>query len=212
VSSWIYIIAVIIFAIVSNVNKAQKGKNKQKPTNRGGMPTFGGGGKDVFTKRGYMQSGDDSRQGRQGSGFPSPDNLEPQAAGRSLRPRDEADYNASPDVSEPPGFPAPDYQTGEGISQEQPWEGSIAARAERMQLELNRLHDDFDQASEANELTVAGERRQRRSSAPGDALLQPQALKAPSAGLDPGQLQTGLLWAQILGPPRARKPHESFKK
>ncbi|WP_410514464.1 hypothetical protein PaeBR_08760 [Paenibacillus sp. BR2-3] len=185
-SSWVYIIAVILFAIVSNVNKANKGKRKQKPAPRGAMPTFGGGG----------FKGERKEKG-QGSGFPAQGRLYPQTAEKSFSPRRETEYDASPAFPEPARFPTPDYETGEGLSLEHPEDEGVLARTEKMQREFEQLHAAFDKLS-----AVDGSQQSSAS-----AGVSAEASSSGYSGINAKQLQNGLIWAEILGPPRSRRPH-----
>lgn len=103
--SWIYIVAVIIFAIVSNVNKAAKNKPKGAP--RGGMPTFGGGQDNPLRHNKETDANGEQRE-QSGSGFPTP-------VATTSR-----EYDASPAFPEPAYIPTPNYVSGEGMSLEQP--------------------------------------------------------------------------------------------
>jgi hypothetical protein len=165
--SWIYIIAVIVFAILSNVNKAGKGKGQQKP--RGAMPTFGGGGVNT----------------------------------RKSLPRDQdTRSDAPPAFPKPAAVPKPDYVSGEGVSMEQPGEEGAQARLDAMQREFEQLHSSFDKISGENgskpeDSNTAGKRKTGASGS--------------RAEVQSNQLQNGLIWAEILGPPRAVRPHHSRK-
>ncbi|WP_313639524.1 hypothetical protein, partial [Paenibacillus sp.] len=126
--SWIYIVAVIIFAIVSNVNKAAK--NKPKGATRGGMPTFGGGeGNPLRRNKDADENGDQLEPSS--SGFPAP------VTTTSL------EYDASPAFPEPAYIPTPDYSTGEGMSLEYADDG-VELRTQKMLEEVRRLQSTFD--------------------------------------------------------------------
>lgn len=186
--SWLYIIGVIIFAIVSNMNKAQKGKGKQKPA-PGSMPTFGGGGADRKHKE-------------QGSGFPAQGDYPPTVK-RSLSSDGEQKYDdpsAFPD-SEPYRYPTPNYETGEGVSQEQPRGEKVGDRAEEMYRNLDQMYSAFDEGED--------NRPKRDSSSPARSR---QAVSKNDSGIHPKQLQTGLIWAEILSPPYAKRPYGSRRR
>ncbi|WP_340004513.1 hypothetical protein MHH52_22465 [Paenibacillus sp. FSL K6-0276] len=179
--SWIYIIAVIIFAIVSNVNKAAK--NKPKGTPRGGMPTFGGGeGNPLRRNKDADGNGEQS-----GSGFPTP-------VTTSSR-----EYDASPAFPEPAYIPTPDYVTGEGMSLEQADErDGVELRTKKMQEELERLQSVFDGIAGADSKKT---NKTKRSSA--GSTVQSNGTGSRE------ELRNGVVWAEILGPPRSRNPHSS---
>lgn len=180
--SWIYIVAVIIFAIVSNVNKATK--NKPQGTPRGGMPTFGGGG-GQSSRRNRDLDEDDERQERSGSGFPDPTTIF------------SREYDASPAFPEPAYSPSPDYMTGEGVSLEQADDG-VELRTQRMEAEVRRLQSAFDGIAGSDEKIT---NKSKSSSA--RATSQLNEVNNRDA------LRNGVIWAEILGPPRSRKPHSS---
>ena len=186
--SWIYIIAVIIFAIVSNVNKATK--NKQKGTPRSGMPTFGGGGDGHPSRR-----SDDKE--RSGSGFPAPVST----STRQYDPQQSQEYDASSAFPEPAYIPTPNYVSGEGMSLEQPDErDGIEARTERMRRDLERRQAAFD-GIDSSDTGKVKRNKNKNSSAPSTV---------QSSFVDNrNDLRNGLIWAEILGPPRSRKPHSS---
>ncbi|MEK4060167.1 MULTISPECIES: hypothetical protein [unclassified Paenibacillus] len=199
-SSLIYIAVVIVIAIFSNMNKA--GKNKQKNAPRGGMPTFGGGGDASPLRRARQQerNPEEESPARQGSGFPVPG--ESSYPGQPSVSYEEREYDSSPVWKESPERPSPDYDTGEGMSLEQSGEDSVQARTERMQRELERLQASFDGMAGASEAGDAG------------TASKSGAVSARSAarhGLADNResLRNGLVWAEILAPPRSRKPHSS---
>jgi hypothetical protein len=188
--SWIYIIGVIIFAIVSNVNKATKNKPKGAP--RGGMPTFGGGG-DQPIRRNQRPDVNGERQEQSGSGFPTPVT----SSSRQFKPEESREYDASPAFPEPAYKPTPDYMTGEGVSLEHA-DIEVELRTRKMQEEVERLQNVFDGMADTDS---------RRTN----------KIKSPSAGstVQSGgigsreDLRNGIVWAEILGPPRSRNPHTS---
>ena len=200
--SWIYIIAVIIFAIVSNVNKAQKGNRKS--SKRGAMPTFGGEGKDIFTKmRGYMQPEEKNRPDVRGSGFPNPGAYAP-TENRTYSSRDGSGNDNSPAFAESPLMPSPDYETGEGLSMEYSGAESLDTRMKETDDELDRLYAAFNQIGAVEETgnpsrTASGKKSTNASG-------------KKSSGVDLSQLQAGLQWAEILGPPRSKRPYHSHKQ
>ncbi len=87
------------------------------------------------------------------------------------------------------------------MSMEQPEEADgVEVRQERMRLELERVHRALDRISD--DMGGDGEAGPKsRSSAP-----SMQSSPSLSVGSD---LRSGLIWAEILGPPRARRPISS---
>ncbi|WP_310550276.1 hypothetical protein [Paenibacillus glufosinatiresistens] len=202
--SIVYVVAVIAFALLSSLGKGSR--RKGSPPGRGGMPPFGQG-------RGESRPAPDRRrddspvpraqQAREpgsrpagGSGFPGPPGTRadrPAPAGQ--RPAEER--GASPFAPPPP---SPDYETGEGISQEQP-DTSLDDRIRSMQRELDRMHAAFDQI----ETTAPGNARSGQTARNRPVRSGAKAEEAERTE----RLRQGLIWAEILGPPRARRPHGS---
>ncbi|MDT3426561.1 hypothetical protein J2Z22_002087 [Paenibacillus forsythiae] len=199
--SWIYVIAVIIFAIVSQANKANKNKNKNggRP---GGMPPFGSGPGEGPLRRQRSGQPRPERAGEsRSSGFPFP-----APASRPPEPQmaEGQERDTAPAFPEPALLPSPDYMTGEGMSMEQPEEeDGVEARQERMRQELERVHRALDRISD---------------DMGGDGGTGPKSASAPSSSQSPvslgagGDLRSGLIWAEILGPPRSRKPLSSRRQ
>ncbi|MDQ0192636.1 hypothetical protein [Paenibacillus wynnii] len=190
--SWIYIIGVIVFAIVSNVNKAKKGSDNKKRAPRGAMPTFGGEGKDIFAKmRGYMEGEAERKPQAQGSGFPVPGKLHPQTPERPFSSPSVSEYNATPD-----------YETGEGSSMEQPGGGSLETRIKEMDQELDRLYSAFNQISATDDI---------KENSPASTSRVMEASDKHTS-IHSKQLQNGLIWAEILSPPRSKRPFNSRRE
>ncbi|WP_151735893.1 hypothetical protein [Paenibacillus tengchongensis] len=213
-SSWIYIIAVIIFAIVSNRSKL--GKPKGGPSPRGGMPTFGGDDREpARSPRRSGQSG--SPEGR-ASGFPQPSQRhgrpEPHQSAEPPVPRRD-DGSGRPERPGPTLWTerAEDSASGgaEGLPFEPDGSGEddVAARTAQMQREFERLQAAFD--------GTAGKARPG-APVPGDApaaagadAAEPAAARSGLAG-DRASLRSGVIWAEILGPPRSRSPHSTRRQ
>ncbi|MEK4005057.1 hypothetical protein [Paenibacillus sp. FSL H3-0333] len=194
-SGVIYFLVLAAIAIITNLNK-RKGKDKQAP--RGGMPTFGGGGGsgNMLPRRrkaGHAQ--------QQGSGFPAP-------AGTKIAPNQSAPLPDAQDAPSSPAWaeaeqPAPGDETGEGVSLEQADDlDSVEARTERMQRELEALQAAFDGMAAA--VPSAGS----EAGGEGTGAASPAFASHPLTG-DPDTLRSGLVWAEVLGPPRARQPHST---
>ncbi|MNC47706.1 hypothetical protein D3C75_967840 [compost metagenome] len=83
-------------------------------------------------------------------------------------------------------------------------EDSVQARTERMQRELERLQASFDgMAGQVHEEGLGGAVAAREQSGTASAPLR--------SGLATNRqtLQNGLVWSEILGPPRSRLPHST---
>lgn len=189
-SSLISILVIAVIAIITNLNK-----NKGRTAPRGGMPSFGGDdGNPLRRSRVPARTGS--------SGFPEPGARRTDSERPDPAP-EQRDYDASPAWPEPAASPSPDYGSGEGVSLEQAgYTDSVEARTERMQQELERLQAAFDGMAAA--VPSAG------SGAAGTGVNPPAAASArhPLTG-DREALRRGLMWAEILGPPRSRKPHSA---
>ncbi|MBW4080138.1 hypothetical protein [Paenibacillus sp. S150] len=199
--SLIYVAAIIIIAIISSLNKT--GKNKGNTAPRGGMPTFGGGdGNPLHPARRAKRQPDRERNAREGSGFPVPGGASPSPE-RPAEAMPEVRNDASPAWPGSSAPPAPDYETGEGLSLEQGWEeDGVQARTERLQKDLERLQSQF-------EGTSAGMASADTGNSPDSGVPVPAGRREFAAGRK--ELRDGLLWAEILGPPRSRQPR-SFRR
>lgn len=194
-SGVIYLLVLAGFAIITRLNKK---RDKDKSAPRGGMPTFGGGGDTGNMLPRRRKAG---RAEQPGSGFPAP-------AGTRAGPDRPA---PQPDMQEAPSPPAwaeaeqlsSDDETGEGVSLEQADDlDSVEARTERMERELEKLQAAFDGMAAA--VPSAGS---EAGGEDGDAASSAYAVH-PLTG-DRDALRSGLMWAEILGPPRARQPHST---
>jgi hypothetical protein len=201
-NSIIYIVVIAVIAIITNWNK-----NKGKSAPRGGMPTFGGGGEGnpLRRPRAPARTADSGRPERPSSGFPEPGGRRGDS-GRPDRAPEEREYDASPAWPERAELPSPDYETGEGVSLEQTGDmDGVQARTERMQRELERLQTAFDGMAAAVPSTGA------MSAGEGTSPSQAGTGQHPLVQ-DREALRSGLMWAEILGPPRSRQPHASVRK
>ncbi|MFF2909648.1 hypothetical protein [Paenibacillus sp. NPDC057934] len=192
--SWIYIVAVIIFAIVSNVNKANKTKGKGSPPS--GMPTFGGGGEDDNPLRRVKRAME-----QQGRAFPPPGTPAPRDT-RELA-REEEIEESFPMEREQQWIPGADTELGNESTLEQGEEqDSVDIRTEKMRQELERIHAVFDE--------MAGE--------PGPSVkyaaepVSSGTVSTPVLATSREDLRKGLMWAEILGPPRSKRPHAYRKE
>ncbi|WP_150266380.1 hypothetical protein [Paenibacillus tepidiphilus] len=203
-SSLIYIIAIIIFALVSNRSKFGKPKSGSPP--RGGMPTFGGGGDEgpsMFPRR----SAGGERPAGKASGFPAPVDRPDRPAARHAdadsRGRTEpAQWEGRPERSAPGSGEGLSLEAGSGALDD------IAVRNAQMQQEFERLQAAFD---------AAGSTPQQGSSArehnpAADGLEAAQTAAWGSLADNRAALRSGVIWAEILGPPRSRKPHSTRRQ
>ncbi|OAB33956.1 hypothetical protein [Paenibacillus glacialis] len=111
---------------------------------------------------------------------------------RSLQPRpitsesDDTNRNFSP---------SPDYETGEGVSQM--WNDTMQERNYDMQQDIDRVTAAFDDISgppskEWNAYDNSDEELRQSESSRGT-----------------NQVVNGVIWSEILGPPRAKRPYNN---
>lgn len=200
-SSILYIVVIAVIAVISNWNK-----NKGKSARAAACLPLAAGAKGVRCAAPVLPPG----QRIAGAlNVRAADFRSPGAPGNSGRPDpapEEREYDASPAWPERAEQPSPDYETGEGMSMEQTGDmDGVQARTERMQRELERLQAAFDGMAAAVPSTgtmTAGEGASSSQAGTGQhPLVQ-----------DREALRSGLMWAEILGPPRSRQPHASVRK
>ncbi|WP_379138164.1 hypothetical protein [Paenibacillus sp. sgz500958] len=186
------------------MNKAQKAKNKGQHSPRGSMPSFGGGVKSVFDKMGEMQEPwDAGKRGKSKSGFPTPGRNNESSPAPVVPKRASSPYGSFSGDSPSSRLPDADSWSGEGVSLEQPWRSNLETRAEYIQQDMDRLRDGFgrsggDEMKPSKAITTAVSPKPQPSSI--------------SPDLDVKQLRNGLIWAEILGPPRSRQPHHTSRR
>lgn len=184
-----YWILIILFAVVSALSKSGKSKQKQNPR---GMPTFGGGnGRDRRDARkeprGFSGSPDaaGTREAADSRGTAAGD------ANLSRRRHAEASGRTSPFGDAPAA--GPDDDTGEGVSEM--WQDGRPETLEdsnaAMQMHLDRVNASLDRI----EQTEPAPSLDRQAEQP-----RPVSRLAKEA-------RNGVVWAEILGPPRSKRPY-----
>ncbi|PQP87612.1 hypothetical protein [Paenibacillus sp. AR247] len=194
-----YWILIIGFAVISALSKrGNKSKQRQQPR---GMPTFGGEGRP-YQRRDEADDYDEDEDEEYDEGRPDP------AYGSRPRPQEPVGRRSSPfgsydsSAPEPPVYsqdyrPAPDYDTGEGVSsmwaeeKPSPVQATLADRTRTMQQEINRVNASLDRIS--TQMDMAADRTSDREAAVPVSPLAEQA-------------RQGIIWAEILGPPRSKRP------
>lgn len=216
--SLIYLVIIIAFAIFSSANAASKSKNKNTRP-RGGMPTFGGGPDDRSPRgnRSGAPGEDAQRTGGQSSrsAMDQPKDGPYAPSGSSGRPeRELLDLPSYPgDGRMPADFPPPDQPDwmGEGVSMEHRDDrldsydehdelDRTRRQLERTQIELDRTKQRLDRVNRGYE------RLKKSRSAAGGSSVSGSAYSMQEEGIHPDRLREGVLWAEILGQPRAKKP------
>ncbi|MEK4359180.1 hypothetical protein NYE48_19205 [Paenibacillus sp. FSL M7-1455] len=172
-----YWILIILFAVVSALSKSGKSKQKQNPR---GMPTFGGG------------NGRDRRDARkEPRGFSG----SPDAAGtrEAADSRGTAAGDANLSRRRHAEASGPDDDTGEGVSEM--WQDGRPETLEdsnaAMQMHLDRVNASLDRI----EQTEPAPSLDRQAEQP--RLVSRLAKEA----------RNGVVWAEILGPPRSKRPY-----
>lgn len=182
----LYIVAVIGFALFSFIGKAAKaGDPKKKGTNTG-MPTFGGGGDSDWNRQNSPQ----------------------QAAG----PQSSKDTNDDYEHDEDERYEDEWYDDRHGEQHDQPAASSSRAddfgghlsqdmrpslREQRMEVERQQrlIQERMDQISSTNAAAV--------SQLPDE---QGSDTEAGRPVLRREDIRSGVLWAEVLGPPRSKQP------
>lgn len=184
----IYIVAPILFFIVSSLGKLGKNGEDKKPIQ---MPSFGGG--------------DDRPGGLDGRNEPPSVASEPgrSASGSRLEgwaDEDETEYAYEPsraELNESYGGAREDESRHEPPSKRLDPEvisDRMEARQQRMQKELEEKYAHFDRNTPIRQAQSNGE----TSSAGGGSGLSRSKLAE--------QAVQGVIWSEILGPPRSRRP------
>ncbi|MDR0268984.1 hypothetical protein [Paenibacillus sp.] len=184
-----YWILIIGFAVISALSKSAKSKPKQNPR---GMPTFGGGnGMEQRTRSAAPQASEsrsDEREPDSRAGWGELGD----AAGQEGWDSDTAQHSQRSYEFQGPG---PDYETGEGVSgmweEDRPetladYDRAMEQHLEQVNASLNRIEKMTPAA--ANQATGG----------------QPDSRLA-------GEARKGIIWAEVLGPPRSKRPYGGRK-
>lgn len=198
----IYIIVIIGFAIFTAIS-SRSGKGQAQRRNPNGMPTFGGGPMDR-NKRNDTKS-DDSAS-------------EAQRRYREAQQRYETE--------------ASDYEEGQSYEAEQPaMEGPLSQRNEQnrqpvlqsgssmrtteqhnveLQKRLDQLNRHLDQRANANSSRMTEQSMVLRSDSTNPESIDYVEEVAAGSKLDTEQARQGIIWAEILGPPRSRQSQKAI--
>lgn len=182
----LYIVAVIGFALFSFIGKAAKAGDPKKKGTHTGMPTFGGGGEPDWNRQNSPQ----------------------QAAG----PHSSRGANDEDERDEDERYEDEWYDDHRGEQHDQPAatnnraddfgghlsEGKGASLQEQM-LEVERqqrlIQERMDRISSANTAAVSPLPDEQGSDA-----------EAGRSVLRREDIRSGVLWAEVLGPPRSKQP------
>lgn len=196
-----YWILIVLFAIFSALNRSNKSKQKQNPR---GMPSFGGD-----AGRGQREHGE-HREIREQKGFSGSPQASPsrrdESAPESGRPAAGEMEPARGRYAETAGRTSPfggyseagpDYDTGEGVSGM--WQDDIPDTLEDfnrvMQTRLEQVDASLDRIGQTAPVPASA----ARAEAP-----KPVSRLAKEA-------RNGVIWAEILGPPRSKRPYGGRK-
>lgn len=119
------------------------------------------------------------------------------------RPSRSNDDRRSIDTPEYHSSPSPNYESGEGEGESQMWqenslEDSMERRQQMMQNDINRVTVALDKIAGGTE----GEDAYR---------LSDDSLNRQSSNYNAEHLRSGVVWAEILGPPRAKRAYVNRK-
>jgi len=193
-----YWILIVLFAVISALSKSGKSKQKQNPR---GMPTFGGG--NGSSPREHREQRESRGEQRGFSGTPGASVNRQNERANDFRGTSEVEGNlsrrrsveASPFGDGPVG--GPDYDTGEGVSEM--WQDGKAETLEdvnlAMQLHLERVNASLDRIEQTE---------------PEPAIARQPEQPRPASRLAK-EARQGVVWAEILGPPRSKRPYGGRK-
>ncbi|OMF64672.1 hypothetical protein MKY66_21075 [Paenibacillus sp. FSL R5-0766] len=182
----LYIVAVVGFALFSFLGKAAKSADPNKKRPASGMPTFGGGG-------------DSDREER------SRDNSSPQQSSGHTDPRYDEQYDDRYEdeqyenqYGQPYSEPAPsspsasDYKSENSLSN---MESSLEQQMKEVERQERLIQERLNRFSSANKPVVSD-----------SSWDIPNTDESGASPLRPADIRTGVLWAEVLGPPRSKQP------
>ena len=187
----IFIFAVIGYFVISFLGKAGGRGSKQNPSQ---MPTFGGGGERPDQPRRQTQAQTVSR---------------PEPAGQTPGRYSEDDddeyeyeyeyespyaYNTDSEHAEEQSLSSRREETAADLDEAAK---VIEERQRRMQRELNAMYADLDDRTSSSQQGPYSSDRGRANR---------KQKNAQSARSLADQARSGVIWAEILGPPRSKRP------
>ncbi|GAB6990664.1 hypothetical protein [Paenibacillus pini] len=178
-----YWILIVGFAIISALSKSGKSKQKNNPR---GMPTFGGNG-DRKERRSIEEERDDQNSNPDtGSVLYRSSQLDTSSGSSSFEEIDNRTFDS---------FPSGDYSTGEGVSQmwedQEPKQETLEDRKRMMQRDIDKVNASLDRITSVMD---AGSDTLEESKQHHISPLAEQA-------------RQGIIWSEILGPPRSKRSY-----
>jgi len=183
----IYIIAVIGFFIISALGK--RGKNPEERNPR--MPSFGGEGERPARP-------DQGHQGQRGSQRPEARRVQSPRVSRPapVQESTRVDRMNEEETESGNGYSL-EHQELNRMRREEEFErqpDGMDHRVRMMQSDLDRIHSDLDRMTVALPETVVEIHEEEREQRNNDRSVFAE------------QARNGIVWAEILGPPRAKRP------
>lgn len=188
---WLVIAALGVISAITNKGKS---KSKDKPSS---MPTFGGSGERSLRPIPPRESdnSDDRMEDRNQQEVYTHRDMDKhqplptfESEGRSVMDIPDFDKNFSP---------SPNYDTGEGVSQM--WQDTMQDRNREMQRDIDRVTAALDKIS-------APSSKEWNAYDNSDEELS----QSYSSNIT-NQAVSGIVWSEILGPPRAKRPYSNRK-
>lgn len=194
----IYIVAVIVFFLLSSLGKLGKGSNENKP-NR--MPTFGGEGDSAEQGPRAAKAARPGQQVRRVQSWPGAEVPTGQAADKRSNDQfdDDEDEEFDPYYGErgrtyesPADFESR-YDVLSELDDPHSTIDSMEQRKRNMQAELDQIHKQLDRMTShipetLVEVTDADSKSPRKQSNFAE------------------EVRKGVIWSEILGPPRSKRP------
>lgn len=188
----LYIVAVVGFALFSFLGKAAKSAdpNKKRPGN--GMPTFGGSGDSDRSDRSPAQTSRQQPAPNETAGGTRYDEPyeNPYDEDRYENPYNEERYESEQhDERYDQPYPEPAASSRTGM------EHSLEQQMKEVERQERLIQERLNRFSSANKPVVSD-----------SSWDIPNTDESGASPLRPEDVRTGVLWAEVLGPPRSKQP------
>ncbi|MGE6665118.1 hypothetical protein [Paenibacillus xylanexedens] len=188
----LYIVAVVGFALFSFLGKAAKSAdpNKKRPGN--GMPTFGGSGDSDRPDRSPAQTSRQQPAPNETAGGTRYDEPyeNPYDEDRYENPYNEERYESEQhDERYDQPYPEPAASSRTGM------EHSLEQQMKEVERQERLIQERLNRFSSANKPVVSD-----------SSWDIPNTDESGASPLRPEDVRTGVLWAEVLGPPRSKQP------
>ncbi|GIP25120.1 hypothetical protein J23TS9_02500 [Paenibacillus sp. J23TS9] len=188
-----YWILIVGFAVISALSKRGKSKPRQNPR---GMPTFGGG--SGMERRTHSASTEAPR-GRDDVRTPDSEDDRDQPGSASYPQGWSSKVSRHKQRSYDYQGDGPDYDTGEGVSGM--WEDNKPETLEDYKNEMEQHLERVSASLDRIEKTATGSPSNHTPRVEHSKPVSPLAKQAIN----------GLIWSEILGPPRSKRPYGGRK-